>query len=287
MSQSDLSAAYVLHYSEYRDTSFIVEFFTLNHGRLSLMARGGRSGKSRTRALYQPFRPLLISFVGDSEFKTLSHIEGSGTGVELLSEPLACAYYLNELLIRLLPKGQTQSMLFAHYAVALAELETIQKGSHAQNGATAQHEKQPERDMSEELEIVLRTFELQLLEAIGLSPDFKHCTADSSLVDKQAIYRFFLHNSQAIPVPEERMMIEKTDPMLGAGVHADGVTSEKGIEISGRTLHAISELDFTDTHVRAEAKVLMRNILRLHLGDQPLKSRKMFSSYTSSRTAQS
>lgn len=260
MSDSSLCAAYVLHYSVYRDTSFIVDFFTLDHGRVSLMARGGRSGKSNTRALYQPFRPLLISFVGDRELKTLSHIESSGAALELLNEPLACGYYLNELLIRLVAKGQPHPMLFAHYAVALAELAD-----------------------EENLQVVLRTFEMQLLEAIGLAPDFKHCTADSSEVDPDAQYRFFTHNSLAIPVATERVMVEKKDPMIEAGLHADGVTLEQGIAVSGKTLHAISNLDFHDESVCREAKVLMRNVLRLHLGERPLKSRTMFSSYTNAR----
>jgi DNA repair protein RecO (recombination protein O) len=261
---SDFCAAYVLHYTVYRDTSFIVDFFTLDHGRISLMARGGRSGKSNTRALYQPFRPLLISFVGNHELKTLSHIEESGAALKLLSEPLACGYYLSELLLRLLPKNQAQPMLFAHYAVALAELET-----------------------GVDLEVVLRTFELQLLESIGLSPDFKHCTQDSSAVDPLQHYRFFTHNSVAVPIPESGITIEKVDPLLSEGIHADGVTQESGIEVAGATLHAIADLDFTDATVRAEAKLLMRHILRNHLGERPLKSRKMFSSYTSSSKTRS
>ena len=45
-----LQAAYVLHYTPFRDTSFIVDFFTLEQGRIGLVARGARSAKSRTRA---------------------------------------------------------------------------------------------------------------------------------------------------------------------------------------------------------------------------------------------
>ena len=72
-----LQAAYVLHYTPFRDTSFIVDFFTLEQGRIGLVARGARSAKSRTRALYQPFRPVLVTWIagkGDLHTLTLSLI---------------------------------------------------------------------------------------------------------------------------------------------------------------------------------------------------------------------
>ena len=59
-----LQPAYILHGRPYRDTSMLLEVFTAEHGRLSLVARGarrrGRGGSSA--ALLQPFAPLLVSF---------------------------------------------------------------------------------------------------------------------------------------------------------------------------------------------------------------------------------
>jgi len=38
----NLQPAFVLHSREYRDTSRILDVFTVNHGRLTLFARGAR-----------------------------------------------------------------------------------------------------------------------------------------------------------------------------------------------------------------------------------------------------
>ncbi|MCL4165380.1 UNVERIFIED_CONTAM: hypothetical protein GTU68_009611, partial [Idotea baltica] len=117
-----LQAGYLLHYTQYGDANFIVDFFSLDHGRVPLMAKGARSAKPRTRALYQPFRPLLISWWGDHELRTLTGIEESGASLNLEGAALPCGYYINEIIIRLLAKDQPQPTLFAHYSLALAQL---------------------------------------------------------------------------------------------------------------------------------------------------------------------
>ena len=124
-----LQAAYVLHYTPFRDTSFIVDFFTLEQGRIGLVARGARSAKSRTRALYQPFRPVLVTWIaGKGDLHTLTGIEESGPALDMGNSALACGYYLNELVLRLVGKSQAMPELFAHYALALANLSAVSGG---------------------------------------------------------------------------------------------------------------------------------------------------------------
>ena len=76
-----LQPAYVLHRIPFQNTSFIVDFFTVDYGRVRAVAKGARGAKSRSRSILQPFQPLLISLSGRSDLKTL-------TGVEPMHEAL-------------------------------------------------------------------------------------------------------------------------------------------------------------------------------------------------------
>jgi len=58
MPGGELEAAFVLHRRPYRETSLILDFLTLNHGRLSAVARAGRSRGNRWQAELQPFNPF-------------------------------------------------------------------------------------------------------------------------------------------------------------------------------------------------------------------------------------
>ena len=100
-----LQAAFVIHRRNYRDTSLIVELFTPDYGRISAVARGARSGRSRggnRAALLQPLTPLLCSWSGRSELKTLTGCEAQGPVFSLQGERLYSALYVNELISRLL-----------------------------------------------------------------------------------------------------------------------------------------------------------------------------------------
>lgn len=268
---TSLQPAYILHYKEFQESSFIVDAFTLTHGRISLMAKSARASRPAVRALYQPFRPLLLSWVGGSDLRTLTGIEESGQPLSLTDAPLACGYYFNELVLRLLGKDQPQPEIFAHYALALSELLA------------------PDVD----IQIVLRTFELQLLDTLGVLPDLAQSTADGSFIDEDRQYRYHPANAVAVVEPlsaDEQLSqqghygIQKEKVRMGEGdtrnpsVQADGITADKGVLVSGATLLALSQLDLEEPAVRAEAKVLMRHILHVHLGDRPLKSRELFES---------
>ena len=59
----------------------MLEVLTAEYGRLSLVARGARRkarGGSSGSALLQPFIPLLLSFSGRAELKSLTAKEAAG-----------------------------------------------------------------------------------------------------------------------------------------------------------------------------------------------------------------
>ena len=70
-----LERAFVLHRREYSESSLLVDFFTEHHGRLTLLAKGARRGKSPLKAVLQPFTPLLLRWAGKGELKTLTKAE--------------------------------------------------------------------------------------------------------------------------------------------------------------------------------------------------------------------
>jgi len=122
MRRVQLEPAFVLSLRPYRETSALVEVFTQRHGRTGLVARGVQSGRARLRGLLQPFQRLLLSFSERGELGTLTGAEAGGAPATLRGEAVFSGWYLNELLLRLLPRGEPHGDLFDQYAEALAAL---------------------------------------------------------------------------------------------------------------------------------------------------------------------
>jgi DNA repair protein RecO (recombination protein O) len=115
-------AAYVLHAQPHKETSLLVETFTRPHGRVAMVARGARRPRSALRGVLLAFHPLSLGWFGKGEVRTLTRAEWLGGQAFLRGRALLCGYYLNELLLRLLPREDAHERLFAHYQDALAAL---------------------------------------------------------------------------------------------------------------------------------------------------------------------
>jgi len=118
----DGAAAYLLHAHPYSESSLILDVFAREHGRLALLARGARRPRSALRGMLLGFQPLELSWFGGGEVKTLAKAEWIG-GLPLLNgKCLLLGYYLNELLLRLMPREDAHAALYDAYADALAAL---------------------------------------------------------------------------------------------------------------------------------------------------------------------
>lgn len=147
--------AFVLHRYPYRETSFIVEFFTQYHGRISVISKGARGMKSPLKGLLQAFTPLQMHAQGRHALKTLTLAEACGSPITLMSRHMISGLYMNELLMRLLPKEEACATLFSIYHSALLSIS----------------------------EVSLRIFEQTLLKTLGYALPLQ-------LIDPEACYLF-------------------------------------------------------------------------------------------------
>jgi DNA repair protein RecO (recombination protein O) len=115
--------AFVLHAQAYRETSLLVEVFSREHGRTGLIARGVRGARGQPlRAALQPLQPLLLDWAGRGELSRLVAAEAAGAAFAPQGDALLAAFYLNELMVRLLPRNEAMPALFWRYAQALGAL---------------------------------------------------------------------------------------------------------------------------------------------------------------------
>lgn len=150
--------AFVLHRYDWSESSLILEVFTRRYGRIALMAKGVKRPTSQFRAVLLPLQPLLLSWGGDAEIRTLKAAHWKGGHVMPTGEALISGSYLNELLMRLLARDDPHPQLFDHYALAV---QLLAERADAQ-------------------QLILRAFELLLLRDTGLLPDLSR--EGSSLV---------------------------------------------------------------------------------------------------------
>ena len=72
---------YVLHATAWKETSLIVQAFSRDHGWVSMVAKGAKRPHSVLRPALSLFQPLLLSWTGASEIKTLTRAECAGVHV--------------------------------------------------------------------------------------------------------------------------------------------------------------------------------------------------------------
>ncbi|HRF03429.1 DNA repair protein RecO [Accumulibacter sp.] len=115
----DGQPAFVLHAYPYSETSLIVDVFSRDFGRVALLARGARRPRSALRGVLLAFQPLEVGWAGRGEVLTLMKAEWRGGQPLLAGKALFCGYYLNELLMHLLPREDAHARLFSVYAETL------------------------------------------------------------------------------------------------------------------------------------------------------------------------
>lgn len=162
---AELSSAFILRRNPYRDTSLLLDMFTLEAGKITCVAKFGQSKGTRSKGMLEPFRQLEASWTGRGEVFTLFNAEEKRR-YPLRAAGLIRAVYANELLLRALWQHQPQPELFTQYQQTLLRLE---------NAADV---------------LALPLFELDVLAMAGYVLNLWHDDAAGHDIDAALRYRF-------------------------------------------------------------------------------------------------
>lgn len=163
--RASIDQAYVLHSLPYKETSLIIELFTEQHGRLPVIAKGAKRKHSVLRSVLVNFQPLEVKFSGRSEVKTLQTAEWCGVQLAPEGRSLFAAYYLNEILMLGLRRDDPHPELFALYHETLGRLSR-----------------------GEDMTLVVRRFELELLAELGYGLDYESDRSGAAINPSSVYY---------------------------------------------------------------------------------------------------
>ena len=178
--------AYVLHHRPFRDTSQLLDVFSREHGKVTLVARGSRSAKSRLRGILRPFQALRLSWFQRSDLGTLTGAEIDAAPLSLDGDALLSAYYVNELVLHFLHRFDPQPEIFDLYSQTIAML--------AEDDVAAR----------------LRRFEIDFLGLLGYAVILDHVAGTSEPLAPGQHYEYRMEQG---PVPVER----STGPLVFRG----------------------------------------------------------------------
>ena len=238
---AQLNAAFVLHQWDWSETSLIVDLFTREQGRVAAVAKGAKRPYSQLRPVLMPFQRLLVATARakaeeGADIVTLRSAEYAGAGATLPPARLITGFYLNELLMKLLARGDAHERLFDAYADTLMAL-------------AAADDESP-----------LRAFELLLLRETGVLPDLACNTTTQERLQPGRGYR--LHGEAglvAASAGDESTLGAALCLGLQAALDADDIAALR--RCCATALPAL--------------KLQLRSLLHYHLGSPPLQTRQM------------
>lgn len=248
----------MLHRWDWSESSLILDVLTREQGRLAVVAKGAKRPYSQLRPVLLPFQRIHLALgrlpragaptdepVG--EVQTLRSAEWAGGAAMLTGAALFSGFYLNELLMRLLARGDAHPALFDAYAQTLPSLGggAPDLGGVDERGVQA----------------ALRAFELVLLRDIGVLPDLSVVTSTQQPLAAAAGYRL----------------------LAEAGV-AEAPAAAGDAQLPGRVLTALqaalqhgslAALQQACATALGELRPVLRALLHYHLGSTVLRTRQV------------
>ncbi len=225
-----LEQAYCMHTRRFRESSRIVEMLTPAHGLVSCL---GHSSRKKSASVDFLFTPLLISWSGKGELYTLTHVESVAARQVTTPKVSIMGMYLNELILKLVPKFSPSKEIFDLYQNVIRLLE---------NG--------------ESQEKVLRLFEIELLELVGHGLSLDHEMDHETSIHEDGIYRYDVgigpvrikHENTAWNVVKGATLISLQSPLgMNASCLAESKRLMRGIinwHLGNRPLHSREILQF-------------------------------------------
>lgn len=238
--QVEQSEAYVLCARAYRNTSALVDFFTLEHGKIRAVVNGlysQRKEKIYWQGLLRPLQAVSIEWHGHTDLKSLRDVNASlrQQNYQMQGQHLYCAFYINELLSRSLQNFEPYQDLFSMYENSLAALAQAQ-----------------------DMQTVLRFFEIRLLQELGYGLNFEN-DIDGNQIEIEQYYQFDPRQGFYVV---EHYLSDKLPPQHN--------------NFKGEHLLALAQFDLQQEEVKLVAKHILRIALREHIGSKPLASRQFF-----------
>tara|TARA_A100001037_G_scaffold199644_1_gene178580 strand:+ start:204 stop:824 length:621 start_codon:yes stop_codon:yes gene_type:complete len=136
---------------------------TKNYGLVSAVAKGVRGRKKSS--IVEPFNSYFLGWSGSGSLVTMNSIETVKTRA-MKGGQITLAFYLGELLVRLLPHREPMPAIFVGLDWALTHLT----------------------QETQQTEIVLRSFEKMLLEELGYFVDFSFEHLTDQKIDPELFY---------------------------------------------------------------------------------------------------
>lgn len=235
-------AAYVLHAWDWRESSLILDVLTREQGRIALVAKGAKRPTSALRAVLLPMQRLHLQLTrakltveeGGPEVHTLRHAEWQAEHPLPRGGALLAGFYLNELLQRLLPRGEAHAALFDAYATAVHGLALSPEAPEAW----------------------LRAFELALLAELGWLPQ----------LDVDSLHQQALLDGARYQLSAEMGLVPSGDGQQGLlGASWRTLARAQGLTQRVTVCAGLSD--------RAQLKAVLRGVLHYHLGHSTLRSR--------------
>ena len=208
-----------------------------------------------------PFQPLTVNVIGKTELRTLTSAEWQGGMPVPQGDALICGFYLNELLLKLLPKDDAHPLLFEAYWNALAGLAADFLPNQA-----------------DDLDTVLRQFEWSLLQETGYAPDLRR-DARNNPIELRGVYFWNPSSGLNLEVPNARSN-DGVHTISGQAIVALALLTDKADNphlpckpdpeqfIAAKKLLSLPS-------IKMQAKRLTRNLINHVLDGQKLNSRQI------------
>jgi len=236
--------AFILHHRPFRDTSQLLDVISRDHGKVSLVARGSRSAKSRLRGVLRPFQALRLSWFVRTDLGTLTGAEIDAAPLALAGDALLSAYYVNELILNFLHRHDPQPEIFDAYAQTITAL--------ARSG---------------ELAANLRVFELELLRLLGYAPNLEFDAASHAPVEAERCYEYRVDQGPVAVSRHEGPMVFSGARLLA--IAASEFDDPQVLQDAGRLLREVIRHHLAGRDLKSR-KVL----LDLHRARMPANQRE-------------
>ena len=177
---------FILHRRNFSESSFILEIFSRDYGRVNLIAKGAKQIKKYQGTNFDLYQKYNISWISKSELGILTGIDVIRSKTYFIAEKAITAFYINEIILKLLHKDEPHVELFDIYELTLRKLFS-----------------------NENEKIILRYFEKQLLESLGygISLDHDVKTGLSIMPTQEYYYKIDSGPTSDVSLSEEGMKI--------------------------------------------------------------------------------